>query len=102
MAEVILIKNKNDKEQIKKYRIWIDPVEQLVHIVLLEDADDPQAVLVVHRDDALCHHGIHHRDVQPVGAHLAGDGHQRRTVRIGVREAHNKKHEAAMLGAFSF
>lgn len=35
MAEVILIKNKNDKEQIKKYRIWIGPVEQLVHIVLL-------------------------------------------------------------------
>lgn len=34
--------------------------------------------------------------------HLAGDGHQRRTVRIGVREAHHKKHEAAMLGAFSF
>ena len=49
MAEVILIKNKNDKEQIKKYRIWIGPVEQLVHIVLLGDADDPQAVLVVHR-----------------------------------------------------
>ena len=23
--------------------------------------------------------------------HLAGDGHQRRTVRIGVREAHHKK-----------
>lgn len=102
MAEVILIKNKNDKEQIKKYRIWIGPVEQLVHIVILGDADGPQAVLVIHGDDALCHHGIHHRDVQPVGAHLAGDGHQRRTVRIGVREAHHKKHEAAMLGAFSF
>ena len=91
MAEVILIKNKNDKEQIKKYRIWIGPVEQLVHIVILGDADGPQAVLVIHGDDALCHHGIHHRDVQPVGAHLAGDGHQRRTVRIGVREAHHKK-----------
>ena len=61
-----------------------------------------QGILVIHGDDALCHHGIHHRDVQPVGAHLAGDGHQRRTVRIGVREVHHKKHEAAMLGAFSF
>lgn len=65
MAEVILIKNKNDKEQIKKYRIWIGTVEQLVHIVLLGDADGPQAVLVIHGDDALCHHGIHHRDVHP-------------------------------------
>lgn len=102
MAEVILIKNKNDKEQIKKYRIWIGPVEQLVHIVILGDADGPQAVLVIHGEDALCHHGIHHRDVQPVGAHLAGNGHQRRTVRIGVCEVHHKKHEAAMLGAFSF
>ena len=69
----------------------IGPVEQLVHIVILGDADGPQAVLVIHGEDALCHHGIHHRDVQPVGAHLAGDGHQRRTVRIGVREAHHKK-----------
>lgn len=102
MAEVILIKNKNDKEQIKKYRIWIDPVEQLVHIVILGDADGPQAVLVIHGDDALCHHGIHHRDVQPVGAHLAGDGHQRRTVRIGVREAHHKKARSSNAWCFFF
>ncbi len=102
MAEVILIKNKNDKEQIKKYRIWIGTVEQLVHIVLLGDADGPQAVLVIHGEDALCHHGIHHRDVHPVGAHLAGDGHQRRTVRIGVREAHQQKARSSNACAFSF
>lgn len=102
MAEIILIKNKNDKEQIKKYRIWIGPVEQLVHIVLLGDADGPQAVLVIHGDDALCHHGIHHRDVHPVGAHLAGDGHQRRTVRIGVREVHHKKARSSNAWCFFF
>ena len=50
----------------------IGPVEQLVHIIFLGDADGPQAVLVVHGDDALGHHGVDHRDVQPVGQ--LGDG----------------------------
>ena len=54
------------------------------------------------RDHALCHHGIHHRDVHPVGAHLAGDGHQRRTVRIGVREAHHKKARSSNAWCFFF
>ena len=44
----------------------VGPVEQLVHIVFLGDADGPQAVFVVHGDDALGHHGVHNRNVQPV------------------------------------
>ena len=34
--------------------------------------------------------------------HLAGDGHQRRTVRIGVREAHHKKARSSNAWCFFF
>ena len=51
----------------------IRTVEHLIYIVLLGDADGPQAVFVIHGDDALCHHGVHHRDVQPV-CHLGNSG----------------------------
>ena len=44
----------------------IRPVEELVDIVFLRDADGPEAVFVIHRDDALGHHSVDHRDVQAV------------------------------------
>ena len=50
----------------------IGAVEELVDVVLLRDADGPKAVFIIHRDDALSHHGIDHRDMQPVGQ--LGDG----------------------------
>ena len=60
-------------------------VKDLVDIILLGNADGPQAVLVIHGHHTLGHHGVDHRDMQPI-RHFGNGGRGVGADRAGAHE----------------